>query len=61
MNLYKEFEDALTEVSENAGETTEFGGRFCMLIKNFMNGMSDLSDIDDLIQEAMIPGEENEN
>lgn len=61
MKLYKEFEEALLEVAENANETPEFSERFCKIVKNYMNGMKDLSDIDDLIQETIILGEENED
>lgn len=61
MKLYKEFEEALLEVAENAGETPEFSGRFCRLIKNYMNGMKDMSEIDDVIQETITLGDENED
>lgn len=61
MKLYKEFEEALQETAEQAGEKAEFGGRFYKLVKNYMNGMESLYDIEDIIQEAMISGEENEH
>ena len=61
MKLYKEFEEALLEVAESAKETPEFSGQFCKMVKNYMNGMKDMSDIDDLIQETIILGESKEN
>lgn len=61
MKLYKEFEEALTEVARGAEEAPEFNERFCKMIKNYMNGMEDLSEIDDVIQETIILGAENED
>lgn len=61
MKSYKEFEEALQEVAESAKEEVGFEGRFIMMIKNFMNGMEDISNINDLIEETIVLGEENED
>ena len=60
MKLYKEFEEALQEVADQAQERQEFGGRFIMLVRNYMDGMKDMSDMDDLI-ELIEPGESDED
>ena len=60
MKLYKEFEEALQEVADQAQERPEFGGRFTMLVRNYMNGMNDMSDIDDLIELTALE-EDNED
>lgn len=61
MKLYREFEEALIEVANNTKETPEFSERFIKMVKNYMNGMNDMSNIDDLIQETILLGEENED
>jgi len=47
-------------VADQAQERQEFGGRFIMLVRNYMDGMKDMSDMDDLI-ELIEPGESNED
>lgn len=61
MKLYQEFEDALKEVAANAREEAGFEARFVMMVKNYMNGMEDMSNIDDLIRDMMVLGENDEN
>ena len=61
MKLYQEFEDALKEVAANAREEAGFEERFIMMVKNYMNGMEDMSNIDDLIRDMMVLGENDEN
>lgn len=61
MKSYQEFENALQEVAKNAKEEVGFEERFIMMVRNYMNGMEDMSNIDDLIGETIVLGEENEN
>lgn len=61
MRLYQEFEEALQEVAENADEASDFQERFIRLVKNYMNEMFDMANLDDVIQETIILGEENED
>lgn len=59
MKLYQEFVDALQEVAANAKEKSGFEERFIKMVENYVNGMKDMSNIDDLIEEMMVLGEEN--
>lgn len=61
MKLYHEFEEALQEVAENAGEESGFEERFKKMIKNYMNGMLDKSNLEDVISETIRLGEEDED
>ncbi len=61
MKLYREFEEALQEVAMDANEKNGFEERFSKVIKNFMNGMIDKSNLEDVISETIGLGEEYEN
>lgn len=61
MKLYDEFAEALKEVSESAKEKNGFSERFSKMVKNYMNGMIDKSNLEDVISETISLGEENEN
>lgn len=61
MKLYHEFEEALQEVEENAREKKGFAERFDKMVKNYMNGMTDKSNLEDVISETISLGEEYEN
>lgn len=57
MKLYREFEEALQEVAENADEKNGFEERFSKMVKNYMNGMVDKSNLEDVISETIRLGE----
>lgn len=61
MKLYHEFEEALQEVAEKANEKNGFEERFSKMVKNYMNGMKDWSNLDDIISETISLGEEDED
>lgn len=61
MKLYNEFEDALLEVAAGAKEKDDFEERFIKMIKNYMNGMIDRPNMEDVIEETIILGDENED
>lgn len=61
MKLYHEFEEALNEVAGNAKEEKGFAERFSKMIKNYMNGMTDLSNLENVIRETIRLGDKDEN
>lgn len=61
MKLYHEFEEALHEVAGSAKEKNGFAERFDRMIKNYVNGMTDLSNLEDVINETISLGEKDEN
>lgn len=53
MKLYDEFTEALQEVAESAKEENGFSERFSKMVKNYMNGMIDRSNLEDVISETI--------
>lgn len=61
MKRYHEFDEALREVAGNAKEKNGFEERFSQMVKNYMNGMIDKSNLEDVIDETISLGEEDED